>query len=126
MRWLVLALVACKGPPTEVPLEPDTDGDGFRADVDCNDTDPAVFPGAPEYCDGLDQNCDGDTADTSASHIEGGAAGFDLAETVSLASAGDVIIACAGTHPPVTTDGITQVQLNALCHTGFLPVAFRY
>jgi len=28
---------------------------------DCNDADPAVRPGAPESCDGIDSNCDGIT-----------------------------------------------------------------
>ena len=38
---------------------PDADGDGSSADVDCDDANAAVHPGAPELCDGLDQNCDG-------------------------------------------------------------------
>ncbi|WP_461445396.1 Ig-like domain-containing protein, partial [Maribacter sp.] len=37
----------------------DNDGDGFLSDVDCNDNDDTVFPGAPEICDGKDNNCDG-------------------------------------------------------------------
>lgn len=36
----------------------DEDGDGSSAGADCDDTDPSVFPGAVEVCDGLDQNCD--------------------------------------------------------------------
>ena len=35
----------------------DNDMDGFTADVDCNDENHNVFPGAIEYCDGLDNNC---------------------------------------------------------------------
>ncbi|HCH62648.1 MAG TPA: hypothetical protein DFR83_07590, partial [Deltaproteobacteria bacterium] len=37
----------------------DADGDGTPASADCNDTDPAVFPGAEEVCNGIDDNCDG-------------------------------------------------------------------
>ncbi len=37
----------------------DGDGDGFNASVDCDDTDPDVYPGATEICDGDDNNCDG-------------------------------------------------------------------
>ncbi len=39
----------------------DADGDGVCAsDGDCNDDDAATFPGAPELCDDVDQNCDGE------------------------------------------------------------------
>jgi len=45
----------------------DNDNDGFglncAAGRDCDDADPNNFPGNPELCDGLDNNCDGDVDD---------------------------------------------------------------
>ncbi len=38
----------------------DEDADGFTPDQgDCNDFNPAVFPGAPEVCNDTDDDCDG-------------------------------------------------------------------
>jgi hypothetical protein len=37
----------------------DGDGDGWAACVECDDTRDAVFPGAEESCNGLDDDCDG-------------------------------------------------------------------
>lgn len=36
----------------------DRDGDGYTADVDCDDNDPNTYPGAPERCDGRNNDCD--------------------------------------------------------------------
>ncbi len=37
----------------------DLDQDGFYSYEECNDNNAIVYPGAPELCDGLDNNCDG-------------------------------------------------------------------
>jgi Putative metal-binding motif/FG-GAP repeat len=36
----------------------DADGDGFDSDADCDDNNYTAYPGAPERCDGVDQDCD--------------------------------------------------------------------
>jgi len=42
----------------------DRDGDGFTpATGDCDDGDPEIHPGAPERCNGRDDDCDGDLGD---------------------------------------------------------------
>ena len=57
------ALIDCDD-PGDCSAEPtctDVDGDRYSAAEDCDDSDPAVFPGATELCDGVDNDCDGTT-----------------------------------------------------------------
>ncbi|MEQ1567514.1 MAG: putative metal-binding motif-containing protein [Myxococcota bacterium] len=54
--WIFPWLACTGGPPTD----PDVDRDGWPASVDCDDSDPFVHPGASEFCDGRDDDCDGE------------------------------------------------------------------
>jgi len=51
--------MSCDAPETIVACLIDLDNDGFDSTIDCADTDSTCYPGAPELCDGLDNNCDG-------------------------------------------------------------------
>jgi hypothetical protein len=53
--------------PQETDLPADTDPvdadqDGAPTPLDCDDADPTAYPGAPETCDGVDNDCDGGEA----------------------------------------------------------------
>jgi hypothetical protein len=48
------------------PEDPDDDGDGFAASVDCNDADAGVYPGASEFCNEIDDDCDGSVDEDDA------------------------------------------------------------
>jgi len=46
-------------PPMQCPSVTDVDGDGYDAPADCDDTNPLIYPGAPENCtNSLDDDCD--------------------------------------------------------------------
>ncbi len=50
----------CAGAPDCETVNLDADGDGALADVDCDDADASIHPGAQDrFTDGVDQDCDG-------------------------------------------------------------------
>jgi hypothetical protein len=73
----------------------DADGDGFLCEVDCDDGDDQVNPGASEQCDGVDNDCDNevdepDAIDAATWFLDGDGDGFG--------DAGDAANACV--QPP--------------------------
>ncbi len=54
----------------------DADGDGECEDVDCDDTDAAVYSEATEVCDDVDNDCDGLTDDSDTSVASAGKSTF--------------------------------------------------
>ena len=62
---LALTLSGSFSPPES--LSDDGDGDGYsELDGDCDDADASLSPGATEYCDGVDNDCDGSIDEASA------------------------------------------------------------
>ncbi|MEO0601866.1 MAG: putative metal-binding motif-containing protein, partial [Myxococcota bacterium] len=76
-------------------LDVDNDGDLVAASVDCDDSDPAVYPGATEVCgDGVDNDCNGVVDDVGIGAITWYADtdrdGFGTEDNQRLACAGAV------------------------------------
>jgi len=82
LPWLVLALPLLTGCPwisqtdhddRTTTLTDDTgvdavdaDGDGYSTLSDCDDTSAAVYPGADETCNGIDDDCDDEVDEADA------------------------------------------------------------
>ena len=54
------------GDATDSALSCNQPTDGVADDTDCDDGDNTVYPGAPEYCDGIDNDCNGVIDDSYA------------------------------------------------------------
>jgi len=72
----------------------DADGDGWFEGEDCDDLDDRIHPGSPEFCDGIDTDCDGridppDAVDAPTWYRD--------ADGDNIGSSTDTILSC--THP---------------------------
>jgi hypothetical protein len=78
-------VTACESPADHI-----TDG------TDCDDTDPTVYPDADEFCDGLDNDCDGDVDEDLAItlYVDGDGDGYGDASmpVVGCDDVGDLVV----------------------------------
>jgi len=98
---LCWSLIACGEPdePTDTapPVDDshaveDVDGDGYAPPEDCDDDDATINPDATELCDGVDNDCDGDSdeddaADTTPWYADDDSDGFGDADSSTDACA---------------------------------------
>ncbi len=97
----------------------DADGDGVDSCADCDETDAGVYPGAPERCNGLDDDCD---SAVPAGELDGDGDGV-------RACAGDCAPDIAAIHPGAAEDcdgvdddcdGTPDDGASATCDDGLL------
>lgn len=89
---IVIALWISTGCGAPEPELQDADADGFSSDEDCDDGDPFVYPGAPEHCNGRDDDCNGAIDDDATSattlwYVDVDGDGFGDPETATRACA---------------------------------------
>jgi len=99
----------------------DSDGDGYTDDVDCDDEDDTVYPGAEELDDGKDQDCD-DVADDIEVCIDGTGEYPNIQGAIDNAPSGWTILLCPGdyeeslsvTERPVTIQSMEGPDVTTL------------
>ena len=64
----------------------DADEDSFISAEDCDDNDASVNPSATELCDGLDNDCDGETDEEYIDDDEGNTINIKPFETIWLSN----------------------------------------
>jgi hypothetical protein len=72
------------------PVEIDNDMDGWPSTIDCDDDNAQVFPGAQEFCNGIDDDCDAQVDEDAV----GGQPWYRDVDGDGWGNAGDVVFAC--------------------------------
>jgi glucose/arabinose dehydrogenase/PKD repeat protein len=86
----------------------DRDGDGFASvadgGTDCDDGDSTIFPGAPELCDGKDNDCAAGVDDATCSAFVGGDGRMNGVDLAQIGRFFGVCSATAGSEPWANAD----------------------
>ncbi|MCB2195746.1 MAG: hypothetical protein KQH79_07790 [Bacteroidetes bacterium] len=113
----------CETCPSDCPCEDDADGDGYSADMDCDDNNPSIYPGAPEpECSLVDYNCDGQTAPDGMQCSEGTCiSGICVSDTETcndgIINGAETDVDCGGPDcQPCSTASLCNV--NSDCESG--------
>ncbi|MDP2310627.1 MAG: MopE-related protein [Pseudomonadota bacterium] len=120
MLFLLSVLGGCGTDVSVSRQRIDADGDGYSTEVDCDDAHATVHPDAPETCNEIDDDCDGDidedSVDASTLYEDGDRDGWGGETTVVAcdggaglaAETGDCDDADADIHPgaPETCDEV--------------------
>ncbi len=94
LEWIAVGMLAAATLSDGCPPPEDEDGDGFTvAEGDCDDTNPAVFPGAVELCNGIDDDCDG-LVDGSDPGVEGAVVFFEDQDGDGFGDPATAFVAC--------------------------------
>ncbi len=115
-----VSTIGALGNGSSSPAVEDVDADGWPGLSDCDDTDPDVYIGAPELCDGIDNDCDGlvDDEDGGADaqrmfvDADGDGSG-DASRPIFACSAGNGVAASAGDCDD--TDPTVAPALSEVC-----------
>jgi hypothetical protein len=127
----------------------DEDEDGYKTtinevcgsldDLDCNDINPLIHPSAPEYCDGIDYDCDGnvyeeDSVDCTVYYYDGDEDTYGLAddsrclcepvETWSATLINDCDDTNADVNPAMSEVCDNDIDENCNDRTDDVPVTF--
>lgn len=120
-------VMADRGVSTGVPATPaswderggsqDDDGDGWPANIDCDDTNSQVHPGAAELCDGIDNDCD---AQVDENPVNGQQWYFD-GDQDGWGTFSNIVVACSP-PPGYVAQGGDCADNNSGVHPGAMEV----
>jgi hypothetical protein len=101
--------------PTGSTLPTDADADGSPLGEDCDDADPSAYPGAPELCDGLQNDC------ATPWDADWGVATFFPADgeqtedlTATMRSGAPVVLPGSGTLRVCSGTYVTQLEVGGV------------